>query len=112
MYALFNAASSGPLRFQRVGGCWNITRDCCDFGVDTQLDALITRLDLIHIHLISSTIRERLTSIRYFPLILGYKFDDDVTALLLFGFFLHLSTQKSNAAPLIPDRPVNKRAGA
>ncbi len=30
-----------PLRFSCVGGCWDRTRDCCDFGIDSQ------RLDLI-----------------------------------------------------------------
>ncbi len=25
-----------PLRFHCVGGCWNQTQDCCDFGIDSQ----------------------------------------------------------------------------
>ncbi len=30
---LFNTAS---LRFLCVGGCWDRTRDCCDFGIENQ----------------------------------------------------------------------------
>jgi hypothetical protein len=37
-----------PLRFHCVGGCWDRTQDCCDFGIGTQTLALTTRLDLIH----------------------------------------------------------------
>ncbi len=25
-----------PLRFHCVGGCWDQTQDCCDFGIDSQ----------------------------------------------------------------------------
>ncbi len=25
-----------PLRFYCVGGCWDGTQDCCDFGIDSQ----------------------------------------------------------------------------
>jgi hypothetical protein len=25
-----------PLRFHCVGGCWDRTQDCCDFGIDSQ----------------------------------------------------------------------------
>ncbi len=41
-----------PLRFHCVRGCWDGTRDCCDFG-NWQPNALTTRLDLIHIWLCS-----------------------------------------------------------
>jgi hypothetical protein len=36
-----------PIIFHCVGGCWDRTQDCCDFG-NCQPDALTTRLDLIH----------------------------------------------------------------
>jgi hypothetical protein len=26
-----------PLRFHCVGGCWDQTQDCCDFGIDSQM---------------------------------------------------------------------------
>ena len=26
-----------PLRFYCVGGCWDRTQDCCDFGIDSQM---------------------------------------------------------------------------
>jgi hypothetical protein len=25
-----------PLRFYCVGGCWDRTQDCCDFGIESQ----------------------------------------------------------------------------
>ncbi len=25
-----------PLRFHCVGGCWDRTQDCCDFGIDSR----------------------------------------------------------------------------
>jgi hypothetical protein len=25
-----------PLRFHCVGGCWDRTQDCCDFGIGSQ----------------------------------------------------------------------------
>jgi hypothetical protein len=25
-----------PLRFHRVGECWDRIQDCCDFGIDSQ----------------------------------------------------------------------------
>jgi hypothetical protein len=25
-----------PLRFHRLGGCWDRMQDCCDFGIDSQ----------------------------------------------------------------------------
>jgi hypothetical protein len=36
-----------PFRFHCVGGCWDRTQDCCDFGI-LQPAALTTWLDLIH----------------------------------------------------------------
>ncbi len=36
-----------PLRFHCVGGCWDRTHDCCDFGICSR-NAVTTRLDLIH----------------------------------------------------------------
>ncbi len=38
-----------PLRFLCVGGCWDRTRGCGEFGIDSQR-ALTIRLDLIHKH--------------------------------------------------------------
>ncbi len=39
-----------PLRFHCVGGCWDRTQDCCDFGIGSS-DARITRPDLISVDL-------------------------------------------------------------
>jgi hypothetical protein len=36
-----------PHRFHSVGGCWDWTQDCCDWGIG-QTDALASRLNLIH----------------------------------------------------------------
>jgi hypothetical protein len=54
------------LRFHFVGGCWDRTQDCCDFGIESQtlqplgyvsstawLDLIHTWLDIIHEHTIS-----------------------------------------------------------
>ncbi len=35
-----------PVRFHCVGGCWDRTQDCCDFGIGRPTP-LITRLDII-----------------------------------------------------------------
>jgi hypothetical protein len=45
MYVIQHCFICRPLRFHGVGGFWDRTQDCCDFGID----ALSTRLDLIEI---------------------------------------------------------------
>jgi hypothetical protein len=50
-HTLFNTASSAPLRFHCVRGCWDRTQDCCDSSIDSQMLHATTRLDLIHIRI-------------------------------------------------------------
>ncbi len=46
---LFNTSSSAAAQIPTsVAGCWDWTKDCCDFGIGSQSEALTTRLDLIH----------------------------------------------------------------
>ncbi len=33
---IFKTAHLPPLRFHCVGGCWDRTQDCCDFGIGSQ----------------------------------------------------------------------------
>jgi hypothetical protein len=87
MYCIQHCFHLPPIRFHCVGGCWDRTQDCCDFGIES--DALTTRLDLIHIqidliHPRLDLINTRLDRIHPFIQLVLYPFYHNVNSFLQF----------------------------
>ncbi len=75
-----------PLRFNCVGGCWDRTQDCCDFGIGVRRSDHSSRSHYLEIFLVLMRWRERTTMFwepAPFPSL-------NSTAGSLFDFFLFI----------------------